>query len=132
MTDTQAKTATLYRMVMTEHTCPYGLKSKDLLEREGFEVEDRPLKTREATEAFMEEHGVETTPQVYIDGKRIGGYEALREYLGHEVKDPDETSYQPVIAIFAVAFVMALATSWAAYGTIFTVRALEWFIAISM
>ncbi|MCC4297941.1 glutaredoxin, partial [Aurantimonas coralicida] len=25
--------AVLYRMVMEEHVCPYGLKSKDLLER---------------------------------------------------------------------------------------------------
>ncbi len=32
----------LYRMVMDEHTCPFGLKSKDLLERQGFKVEDHP------------------------------------------------------------------------------------------
>jgi hypothetical protein len=37
-----------------------------------------------------------------------------------------------VIAIFAVAFLMALATSWAALGTVFTLRAGEWFIAFSM
>ena len=39
-TDTAAKTATLYRMVMTDHLCPYGLKAKDLLESQGFHVED--------------------------------------------------------------------------------------------
>ena len=49
-TKTQAK---LYRMVMDAHTCPYGLKSKDLLERQGFEVEDHHLETREQTDAFM-------------------------------------------------------------------------------
>ena len=37
-----------------------------------------------------------------------------------------------MIAIFSVALLMALAVSWAAFGTIFTVRALQWFIAISM
>ena len=47
--DTQTKTAVLYRMVMPEHTCSYGLKSKDLLEHEGFEVEDHYLETREET-----------------------------------------------------------------------------------
>ncbi len=47
--DTEAKKAVRYRMVMPEHTCPYGLKSKDLLEREGFEVEDHQLATREAS-----------------------------------------------------------------------------------
>lgn len=38
--DTDSKSAQLYRMVMPGHVCPYGLKSKDLLERQGFEVED--------------------------------------------------------------------------------------------
>ena len=33
--DQTGKTATLYRMVMPGHLCPYGLKSKDLLERHG-------------------------------------------------------------------------------------------------
>ncbi len=126
------KTATVYRMVMEEHVCPYGLKAVDLLEREGFDVEDHHLKTREETDAFKEKHGVETTPQTFIDGKRIGGYDDLRAYFNKSVKSEDETSYQPVIAIFAVAAAMALATSWAAYGALLTVRAGEWFIAFSM
>ena len=98
-TNSTPKTAVLYRMVMEEHVCPYGLKSKDLLEREGYAIDDRPLKTREETEAFMEEYGVETTPQTFIDDERIGGYDALREFFGQDVKDDDETTYQPVIAI---------------------------------
>lgn len=130
--DSDQKTATLYRMVMEEHLCPYGLKTKDRLEREGYEVDDHWLTTKEETESFKREHDVETTPQVFIDGKRIGGYEALREYFGDDVPDEDETSYQPVIAIFSVAFLMALGLSWAFFGTIFTLRAFEWFIAISM
>ena len=68
-----AQTARLYRMVMPDHLCPYGLKSKDLLERKGFEVDDHHLTTREETDAFMEEHGVETTPQTWIGDERIGG-----------------------------------------------------------
>lgn len=132
MPDTPRKTAALYRMDTSEHTCPYGLKAKDLLEREGFDVDDHPLESREETDRFMADHSVEKTPQVYIDGERIGAYEALRAHLGHEVKAEDQMSYQPVIAIFAVAFAMALATSWATYGPVFSIRALEWFIAISM
>ncbi len=127
-----AKKATLYRMVMPDHLCPYGLKSKDLLERHGFEVDDRHLETRDETEAFMAEHDVDTTPQAWIGGDRIGGYEDLRAFFGDAPKDEGETSYQPVIAIFSVAFLMALAVSWAAFGDIFTERALQWFIAISM
>lgn len=126
------KTATLYRMVMEDHVCPFGLKSKALLERNGFDVDDQWLTTRPETDAFQREHDVDTTPQTFIDGERIGGYDDLREYFGEYVPDADETSYRPVIAIFAVAFLMGLAVSWAAFGTIFTVRALEWCIAISM
>jgi glutaredoxin len=124
--------ATIYRMVMEDHLCPFGLKAKDLLERNGFTVDDHWLTTRDETERFKEKHDVKTTPQVFIGAERIGGYDALREYFGKEVKDEDETSYQPVIAIFAVAFLMALGLSWAFFGTVFTIRAFEWFIAISM
>jgi len=46
MDSDKPKQATLYRMVMKNHLCPYGLKSKDLLEREGFDVDDRHLTTR--------------------------------------------------------------------------------------
>ena len=129
---TEAKSAELYRMVMDEHVCPYGLKSKDLLERRGLDVKDYPLTTREETDAFMEKHGVETTPQTFIDGERIGGYESLREYFGEEVEDEDETTYQPVIAIFAVAALMALALGFGLYGTALHIRVFEWFISISM
>jgi glutaredoxin len=126
------RNAVLYRMVMPDHLCPYGLKAKALLERKGFEVEDHHLTTHAETEAFEREHGVETTPQVFIGGERIGGYDELREHLGQDIRREGDTSYQPVIAIFAVALLMALATSWAAYGSLLTVRAGEWFIAMSM
>ncbi|MDO9600267.1 MAG: glutaredoxin family protein [Azoarcus sp.] len=131
-TNQHGKTATLYRMVMPDHLCPFGLKSKDLLERQGFTVEDHHLTTRDETEAFMKKHGVETTPQTFIDGVRIGGHDDLRAHFGKEVKNADETSYTPVIAIFSVAFLMAVSVSWYTFGTLFSIRATEWFIAISM
>ena len=132
MSGTSPRTATLYRMVMEEHTCPYGLKAKDLLRRQGFQVDDRWLTTREETEAFKAEHGVKTTPQTFIDGERIGGYDDLRRHFGKTVRDPKAVTYRPVIALFAVTALMALAASHAAYGSIFTIRAAEWFIAFSM
>ncbi len=51
------ETARLDRMVMPDHLCLYGLKSKDLPERQGYAVEDHHLKTCEETEAFKKEHG---------------------------------------------------------------------------
>lgn len=126
------KTATLYRMVMEDHVCPYGLKSKDLLEREGYSVDDQHLTTRAQTDAFKEEHDVNTTPQSFIDGKRIGGYDDLRVHFGKDAPDADSTSYEPVIALFAVAAVMAVAVTWLTQQTVLSGRTLEWFISISM
>ena len=128
----ETKTASVYRMVMEKHVCPYGLKTVDLLERKGYRVDDHHLTTREETDAFKEEHGVDTTPQTFIGGERIGGYEDVRKFFDKKVQSEDETSYQPVIAIFSVAALMALAASWAAYGELLTVRAAEWFVAFSM
>ena len=90
------KTATLYRMVMDKHVCPYGLRSKHLLESHGYTVEDHHLTTREETDAFKAKHDVKTTPQTFIDGKRIGGNDDLRRFFGKSVADPDATSYKPV------------------------------------
>jgi glutaredoxin len=80
--DTVARTATLYRMVMTDHMCPYGLKSKDLLERQGFEVDDRHLTSRGEVDAFKAKHDVKTTPQTFINEDRIGGFDDLSAYFG--------------------------------------------------
>ena len=126
------KRAIIYRMVMANHVCPWGLKAVDLLKRSGFEVEDRHLKTRDATDAFKAEHNVATTPQVFIGGQRIGGYDDLRRYLGKRVVDPKATSYRPVVALFTVSALMALATSYAFGVSLFSMRTLELFIAISM
>ncbi|MBD9650546.1 glutaredoxin [Ensifer sp. ENS09] len=126
------KKAVLYRMVMGEHTCPYGLKAKDLLKRSGYDVDDRHLTSREETDAFKAQHGVATTPQVFIDENRVGGYDDLRRFLGKPVTDPKATSYRPVVVLFALTALMAMAASYAVDGSPFTLRAGEWFIAFSM
>jgi glutaredoxin len=129
---TQSRTAVLHRMVTASHTCPYGLKAKDLLRRSGYEVEDHPLTSRAETDAFKAQHGVATTPQVFIGGVRIGGYDDLRRFLGKPVADPKATSYRPVLALFAMTALMAMAASYAVTGHAVTVRAAEWFIGFSM
>jgi len=132
MASATPKSATIYRMVMPTHTCPYGLKAKDLLRRQGYEVEDHWLRTREETDAFKAKHGVKTTPQTFIGGERVGGYDDLRRFFGKTVRDPKAVTYRPVIAVFAMTALMALAASYAVFGTPITVRAGEWFIAFSM
>lgn len=126
------KDATLYRMHTDQHICPYGLKSLDLLKRKGYKVDDHQLTTREETDAFKNEHGVDTTPQTFIDGKRIGGYDSLRKYFGKSVPDKNETTYAPIIAIFSMTFLMAVAFSWSRLEALEATYIFETFIAMSM
>lgn len=132
-----SKTASLYRMVTPEHICPFGLKSKDLLERKGFEIQDHTLTTREEADAFKAKHDVETTPQTFIDNERVGGYDELRSYFGKPPAGPQGKTYTPVTSIFAMAFVLAIAFSYhvgqgAVMQNIFSMRTLEVFVALSM
>jgi glutaredoxin 3 len=81
---TGEKTATLYRMILSDHTCPYGVRAKELLEEHGFQVDDKILSSRKQVDDFEAEHGVDTTPQIFIGGELIGGCDALEQYLaGH-------------------------------------------------
>jgi glutaredoxin len=71
----------LYRMVLPTHTCPFGLLAKRMLDDAGLPFEDKILESREQVDFFKSEHGVETTPQVFVNGERIGGSEELARYL---------------------------------------------------
>jgi glutaredoxin len=79
---TGERRAILYRMVTPEHTCPFGVRAKQILEGNGFEVDDRVLRTRAEVDAFEAELGVTTTPQIFIGGERIGGCDDLEAWLG--------------------------------------------------
>ncbi len=127
-----ARKAAIHRMVMPNHICPWGLKAKYLLEQAGYEVEDHHLTSRAETEAFKAEHKVATTPQIFIGGKRIGGHDDLRRFLGKPVADPEATSYRPVIVLFLLTALMAIGASYAVTGSALTLRAAEWFISFSM
>lgn len=126
------KPAILYRMLMPDHICPSGVKVKNLLERQGFTVDDRHLTNRAEVDAFKAQHGVKTTPQVFIDEVRIGGFEDVSAHLGQSVAAAEATTYKPVIALFSVAALMACVVSWLAHGSVFSGRTAEWFISISM
>ena len=54
-------------------------------------TEDHPLTTREETDAFMEKHGVETTPQTWIGDERIGGYDDLRVHFGLDAPESERS-----------------------------------------
>lgn len=129
---TAPKKAVIYRMVMPDHVCPYGLKARWLLRHKGYAVEDHWLKTREETDAFMAEHGVKTTPQIFIDGERVGGHDDLRRFLGLKVADPGATSYIPVLAVFGVGTLLALSLALLTARPLVGIMTVEYFIAITM
>jgi len=103
------KTAVIYRMVMPKHVCPYGKKSVHLLEKHGYTIEDNFLETRAETDAFKEKFGVKTTPQTFINGERVGGHDDLRRFFGEKVLGPEDTTYKPVLVLFAIAALLAIA-----------------------
>lgn len=128
----EAKRAVLYRMVMPEHICPYGLKSLDLLRRHGYEVEDHHLTTKEETENFKKQHGVKTTPQTFIEDRRIGGHDDLKVFFGSPAKAKGTFAYWPVVAIFGMAAAMAISLNLDGIGSMRVVKLAEQFVAIAV
>ncbi len=76
-----ARRATLYRMVLPDHTCPFGVRARSLLAEHGYEVDDRLLRSREEVEAFKAEHDLDTTPLVFVGEERVGGCDDLERFL---------------------------------------------------
>ncbi|MDB2681031.1 glutaredoxin [Opitutales bacterium] len=126
------KKADIYRMVTPDHLCPWGIKALDLLKRNGFEVDDHQLESMDANQQYKEDNDVDETPQIFIEGERLGGYDELREHLGLSPDPKEGETYQPVVAIFAVTFLMALTACWAMLGSLSLIRVAELFIAFSM
>ena len=132
MPKSSTRSATLYRMVMPEHVCPYGLKARHLLRSKGYTVDDRWLKTREETDAFKASEHVDTTPQTFIGDERVGTYDDLRRFFGKKVNDPNVPSYRPVVAVFLCALLMAIAALVALPEAPLAWQAIRWFVAFSM
>lgn len=114
--DTAVKQAHIYRKA----TCPWGKKALDLLEREQIAYRDHPFGSRAEEARFKDEEGVETTPQVFINGRRIGDYDQLAEHLqAQPAQDDDESTlqaYAPVIAVFSTALLMSVVSSMGVMG----------------
>lgn len=130
------KTADLYRMVKKDHLCPYGLKSLDLLKRQGFKINDHHLTTPDEVQTFKDQHGVKTTPQTFIEGKRIGGFDDLEVYFGKsKSEDKEAKSYKPIIAVFSVTSLLALSLHLGTLGNLANFDPWNWlrlFVSLTM
>lgn len=62
-------------------TCPYCSNAKDLLKSKGVAYQevlvDQDLAKRE--EMLAKSNGSRTVPQIFIDGKHVGGYSDLKQ-----------------------------------------------------
>lgn len=96
----------LYRMSTHEHECPWGLMAVALLKAKDIDFEDHKLASKAETEAFKATHQVTTTPQIFIENKRIGGYTDLAAWFEVEAEGA-AYSYTPVIALSATAGLVA-------------------------
>lgn len=79
--------AVLHRMVLPTHECPYGVRARQMLADAGYEVEEHLLTSRDEVEAFKAEHGLTTTPLIFIDDEKIGGASELKRHLAEASAD---------------------------------------------
>lgn len=119
-------------MVTPDHRCPWGTKAWDLLNRKGYDVDDQHIESMDANKQYKEEHNVDETPQIYIEGEYIGDYDQLREHLGLGPDPKEGETYRPVIVIFGVSLGMAMTAALAGQDTISLIRVVELFLAFSM
>ncbi len=97
-------------MSNSESECPWGLKAVKLLQERGINFEDIKLRSREEVDELKAKYQVSTTPQIFCNRERIGGYTDLANRLSVTLV-PTSISYTPVIALFSTAGLMTLALS---------------------
>ena len=94
--------------------CPYGKKAIKLLNEKDIDFDDHIFEDKEAEEKFKKKHDVKTTPQIFMNDERVGGYSELAKKYGvdsDEDNAENKKTYRPIIAIFYVSILLTLVTS---------------------
>ncbi|MBI2500665.1 MAG: glutaredoxin 3 [Deltaproteobacteria bacterium] len=65
--------------IYTTNNCPYCHAAKDLFRSKGLAFEEIDVSGDEAFDNLVKETGRRTVPQIFIDGKLIGGFQELVE-----------------------------------------------------
>jgi glutaredoxin-like protein len=68
--------------IFSKEGCPYCAKVKGLLIERGIAYEEMPLNRQQTIRSVRAATGSDTVPQVYINGKHIGGSDAVAAYFG--------------------------------------------------
>lgn len=115
MTERQLQDVALYRMDLPGHACPWGLKALKLLQEQQIPFQDHRLTSEAEVQAFKDHHKVASTPQIFSNGQRIGGYSDLAALLQVRA-EAGEVSYTPVVAVFVTALLVNLALGGGVMG----------------
>ena len=67
--------------VMSRDGCPFCASAKDMLDEAGLEFEELVMGTDYTDRSLRAMVGKSSVPQVFIDGKNIGGCDELKAYL---------------------------------------------------
>jgi glutaredoxin 3 len=68
--------------IYTRPNCIWCIRAKDLLSRKGIEFNDLDITNDDLRNDLKSKApGIKTIPQIFINGKRIGGYNDLVEHL---------------------------------------------------
>lgn len=69
-------------IVWSKYHCPYCDQAKALLTAKGIPFEERKIGDGYTREELLEAvPGARTVPQIFLDGKLIGGFTELRQHL---------------------------------------------------
>ena len=70
-------------VVWSKDNCIYCTKAKDFLNKKGINVEERNIQSGDWTMSQLHEAvpGARAFPQIFIDGKFVGGYDKLLAYV---------------------------------------------------
>ncbi len=75
--------------IYTTATCPYCVLARRLLKRKNVAFEELPIdKDTKRQREMMKRSRRNTVPQIFIDGKHIGGYDDLAELDADDGLDP--------------------------------------------
>jgi glutaredoxin 3 len=66
-------------LVYTKKPCPYCERAKSLLNEKGVKYQEKLLTTSEEMVELKQKTGWMTFPQIFINGKLIGGYTDMAE-----------------------------------------------------
>lgn len=69
-------------VVWSKYHCPFCDKAKALLQMKGIAFEEKKIGDGYTKEELLEEvPNARTVPQIFLDGKLIGGFTDLEKYL---------------------------------------------------